>query len=410
MYLIVFDVNIFFLQTVVLGGGEYACFTANGLSVLGANVNLVTTRPMALKDTPLNPLRDTAVNVMPPVTEDKEQLGFCEKIGRFQTCIDTLGDEAKLGMVSTLKQGIDRFKGETGVASKLKESNQCQCYVSSLTRSQRIVLEEGLLFARNAVTKYQKQVEKNFKQEDYLKLVPPHRYGNTLQKLFDGGIIFPTDRNENGSHKYKEVFVRGCSFPDYAEKEIWPMDTLDGAPVRYGFPGIEELTMEARIEEILDEGGRKTKQREKKEKRKRNNPFVKDLDSLAEIKEAVVEPGVDCVLFLSAPYCKMCRTIDPKYTRIARIFKEEKSSSIIFAKASTVGKDGKQLTYTLGVESVPSFILFKKGIRYGEPLGATKLPSAKLDLAIQYLEEDKDWDPKLFQAEENWKKEGTRVL
>ena len=46
------------LKAVVLGGGDYACYLAKALDVLGADVTLVTTRPMALKDTPLNPLRD----------------------------------------------------------------------------------------------------------------------------------------------------------------------------------------------------------------------------------------------------------------------------------------------------------------------------------------------------------------
>ncbi len=46
-------------KVVVLGGGEYACFVANAMDALGAKVCLVTTRPMSLKDTPLNPLRDS---------------------------------------------------------------------------------------------------------------------------------------------------------------------------------------------------------------------------------------------------------------------------------------------------------------------------------------------------------------
>jgi len=46
-------------KAVVLGGGDYACFIAKALDVLGAQVSLVTTRPMSLKDTPLNPLRGT---------------------------------------------------------------------------------------------------------------------------------------------------------------------------------------------------------------------------------------------------------------------------------------------------------------------------------------------------------------
>ena len=48
---------------VLLGGGEYACVVANAsyaMDSLGADGSLVTsTRPMSLKDTPLNPLRDS---------------------------------------------------------------------------------------------------------------------------------------------------------------------------------------------------------------------------------------------------------------------------------------------------------------------------------------------------------------
>jgi len=47
---------------VLLGGGEYACVFANAsyaMDSLGADGSLVTsTRPMSLKDTPLNPLRN----------------------------------------------------------------------------------------------------------------------------------------------------------------------------------------------------------------------------------------------------------------------------------------------------------------------------------------------------------------
>ena len=47
------------------------------------------------------------------------------------------------------------------------------------------------------------------------------------------------------------VFVRGCSFPDYAEIEIWPADSTDGAVVHYGFPAIRELTLEANMEKYM---------------------------------------------------------------------------------------------------------------------------------------------------------------
>ena len=47
------------VRAVVLGGGDYACFVATAMDSLGADVSLVTTRPMSLKDTPLNPLRNS---------------------------------------------------------------------------------------------------------------------------------------------------------------------------------------------------------------------------------------------------------------------------------------------------------------------------------------------------------------
>merc|ERR1712154_334262 len=94
----------------------------------------------------------------------------------------------------------------------------------------------------------------------------------------------------------------------------------------------------------------------------------------------------NAVLFVSAPYCKLCRNINPSYTRMARISKEEKESDTQFAKASSAGKNGKQLTFTLKIDSVPTFVLFRNGAIYGEPFGVTKLPSKKLEKVIEYLE------------------------
>jgi len=95
---------------------------------------------------------------------------------------------------------------------------------------------------------------------------------------------------------------------------------------------------------------------------------------------------------------------------MARIFKEEKKQTdLIFAKATTGGRDGKQLTFTFQIETVPTFLLFRKGQRYGQPFGATKLPSKKLDLAIEYLMEGKEWDPALFQDNEEAKKQATKL-
>ena len=58
--------------------------------------------------------------------DDEEEIGFSEALGQFDTCIDTLGDEAKMSKVRTIQDGIDRVCGNAGVAAKLAQQNQCK--------------------------------------------------------------------------------------------------------------------------------------------------------------------------------------------------------------------------------------------------------------------------------------------
>ncbi|KAL7453179.1 hypothetical protein ACHAWC_004847 [Mediolabrus comicus] len=66
----------------------------------------------------------------------------------------------------------------------------------------------------------------------------------------------------------------------------------------------------------------------------------------------------------------------------------------MFAKADATGASGKALGRQLGVESVPSFVLFRNGVRYGA-VSTSRLPSDRLDRAIQALVEGDDFDPSL---------------
>jgi len=293
--------------------------------------------------------------------------------------------------------------------------NETNRYISTLNQSQKIVLKEGILFARDPVLKYQKELEKSDLTEgasdnddkeeiptpSYMELPPPSNYGSVLQKLLEAKIIFSTDRNENGSHKKKNAFVRGCSFPDYAEMEIWPLDSTDGAPVRFGFPAINELAFEMKVEKMMGSATKSVKKTKAPTKQVQENPFVYEIVSLQDVTEEIVNAEKDAVLFISAPYCKLCRAISPTYTRMARVSMEEEGSDLFFAKASSAGKEGKQLTFTLNVDSVPTFILFKKGQKYGEPFGVIKLPSKKLDKAIEYLISGKEWDDTIVGMETN---------
>eukprot|EP00957_Ditylum_brightwellii_P189053 14391733-Ditylum_brightwellii.AAC.1 len=89
---------------------------------------------------------------MSPVIGDKE-LGFLEYIGKFNCVIDTVGDEAKLSQVADLKDGVVKSQSD-GVSSKLSRDNRCKRLISTVTKSQHFVLEEGLLFAQDPVIKY----------------------------------------------------------------------------------------------------------------------------------------------------------------------------------------------------------------------------------------------------------------
>ena len=66
----------------------------------------------------------------------------------------------------------------------------------------------------------------------------------------------------------------------------------------------------------------------------------------------------------------------------------------MFAKADATGSAGKALGRQLGVVAVPSFVLFRNGIRYGA-VSTSKLPSDRLDKAIEDLEAGKDFDTSL---------------
>ena len=418
---------------------------------------------------------------MPPSIEQNEnELGFSEAIGTFDVVIDTLMDEAKLFVldndsdndndngrnnnryknkrlpVQDIDDTMDRVFGYRGVSEKLKKENECRKYVSTLTQSQCLVLKEGILFARDPVLNYQKGLEKSLvvddggtmivnedqdgdgddygdddvrdKYGDYnnsnddedpplIRLPAPMNYGPLLQTLLDTNTIYPCDRNENGSHQNKKVFVRGCSFPDYAEIEIWPADSTDGAVVRYGFPAIRELTLEANMEKYMgnninsNRGGggsgdapvrpRRKRKPKKRKKRKSENPFVMDVESLRDLREEVVDMEKDAVLFVSAPYCKLCRQINPAYTRMARISMEEKESDVLFLKASTAGTNGRKMTFTLNIDSAPTFVVFKGGKQFGDPFGVVKLPSKKLDAVISCLEAGEEFPYQLVGMETN---------
>ena len=71
---------------------------------------------------------------------------------------------------------------------------------------------------------------------------------------------------------------------------------------------------------------------------------------------------------------------------------------LTYAEADTTGVNGKVLSKYLDVEAVPAFVLFRCGKMYGEPLSISRLPSKKLDLAVEMLVSGKEFDRKALEA------------
>ncbi|KAL7525526.1 hypothetical protein ACHAWF_001400 [Thalassiosira exigua] len=171
-----------------------------------------------------------SVDILPPAVGSLS-LGFAAAIGEFDVLIDTLGDETGVGRATNLLE--DEVVGDGGFLEQLRELHKCDAYVSTLTRSQQYVLKEGLLFARDPVVRYQSEVEEPSRVHSILP--PPPGFGSTLQRLFDRDIVHEANRNENGPHATKPVFVRGWSLSDLTELKTWPRE----GTTRYGFPSVD---------------------------------------------------------------------------------------------------------------------------------------------------------------------------
>lgn len=77
-----------------------------------------------------------------------------------------------------------------------------------------------------------------------------------------------------------------------------------------------------------------------------------------------------------------------------KLARERNGEGLVFAKADATGAAGKALGKQLGIVSVPSFVLFRNGVRYGA-VSSSKLPSDRLDKAIRDLEAGEDFDVSL---------------
>jgi thiol-disulfide isomerase/thioredoxin len=162
------------------------------------------------------------------------------------------------------------------------------------------------------------------------------------------------------------------------------------------------VTSDEDFEESVDFGSLKPKTSSSAENRAiQDNPYVLNVLGVEGMQSEIVDGEMDCIMFMSAKFCKTCRSINPMYTRMARLNQESENPVISFVKAEASGPMGKALGRYLEVQAVPAFVLFRKGKRFGVPLSVAKLPSRKIDRALELLASGSDWDDSILDEEDS---------
>jgi len=386
------DNEIFYSgKAVVMGANRYACFVADGLATLGIDVSLVSTGGAKANE---------SVNIMQPSVDigEEDDVGFASAIGEFDSLIDTVENERKGASITEDNPSA----GGSSVLALLRSRHKCKSYISTVTQAQQILRNEGVFFgpgkANDHIKKMQSLSSRNCKQ-----LVPIGRFGpSTLQPLLQADILFST-KNTN------PTAVRGWSLKEFWEAASWPRDS-DSGSVRFGLPVIEEddLDFNRNLEKLMlagseqrtrvgGEGGLDKKEEKTQTLVDNKNPYVTQIQGIDGLAETIISQRRDCCIFVAMRSCRTCKSMNPIYTRMAResyLAREGNNGVLMFAKADASGNVGKTLGKQLGIISVPSFVLFRKGVRYGA-VSATKLPSEKLDRAIQLCVTGADFDPSL---------------
>ena len=227
--------------------------------------------------------------------------------------------------------------------------------------------DEGLLFGPGKVNGYVKSLGRG------IAIIPPQGFGLTLQRLLDSGV----------TNAWKCQAVRTWSLPEFWELTTWPREA--GTGVRFGLPSSAEESNE-------DIGFGEEEEEEVEEEEESSNPFVKNVVGVNGVAREIVARRKNAILFLSGRYCRTCRYLNPQFNRMARLG----GGGLTFAKTDTSDTVGKELSRQLEVDSVPTFVLFREGSRYGPPLSVTRLPSKQLNQALDNLVSGVEWDAKLF--------------
>jgi thiol-disulfide isomerase/thioredoxin len=313
-------------------------------------------------------------------------LGFCAHIGTFDSLVDTLSDEsdAARGEAPLIDWDTNRnrrFQFSGGVLSLLQRRHNCDRYISTMTSSQRILRDEGILFGPGKVKDHIRQVP----QQKFTAIIPPPNFGRTVETLLAKGITHTW--NLEG----KEL-MRSWSIPKFWELTSWPRDSDGASNVRFGFPVADNLDS---MFDFNDDGDDDEDDDElssdlTEATASSTNPFVTEISSIQDLSRTMMKQSdKDFLLFLSAKYCRTCKAMTPAFNRFARM---NQSDQLLFLRGETTGSKGKELGKILQVNAVPSFVFFRRGQRFGTHVMVNKLPSKTLDMALELLRNGSPWD------------------
>lgn len=391
------------ITVAIVGSNDYAQIAARALAALNCQVNVITTKSPKFSE--------RNIRVMPP---SENEMGFAAQLGRFDALLDTLGDESPLTASFAEETMIDLLRSRHG----------CNQYVSTVTRQQQLFSEAGILSGSGRAKEH---VEKLGGAQ--LPQPPaPRQLGTTIQSLLKAGITWPINKIPTSTVRQDgfTATIRGWTMGDYWESSTWPRDIESNA--RFGFPTTAfSLWMEETQDEeegeivmrntspllnmlreqknapIRDKTPRTKKPRSDalaaaKERQEQNPHNILQFQGVRGLKDYIVDAELNGCIFLSAPFCRTCRYLRPQYQRLSRMQKGKRG--IVFCQADATGEIGKELGRYLGVDAVPSFILFRNGEVYGFPLSVTRFPSPVLDRALQFLESGRDWDSEAIRGSE----------
>ena len=92
--------------------------------------------------------------------------------------VDTLSDEQASRAETPMNDWFDEVGG---VVSLVKNRHKCEKYISTMTSSQRIIRDDGVIFGPGKVNDHIRQLNK----ASAAAIIPPMGFGTTVQTLLD---------------------------------------------------------------------------------------------------------------------------------------------------------------------------------------------------------------------------------